>query len=302
MISLSALTLSGCITPYPDLTQSRSPCRMEPGGWCDFVRQSAVRSYGYAMLSNDAYNDEEKYTDLPIAFKPREARSDEDTGLGYAVFDRFKVKDGQRGELAARVIAFRGTDFGSPEDIFSGTFGTSQIELARKLFSAEIAELPPGVPIELTGHSLGGALATQLSIENPGTRAFVFNTSPFFQGDPMESDIDRVSVSERGEFLRVLRRYKAPPADEVVVINCNPSASAGAKHSIRKLADCLTWIAAYSDEAALGLLAGNAIRKPEVECGEHGKVHPGVRLGRTSEPILPCVHQPREISPEQAGA
>lgn len=289
---IGVLSLAGCITPLPDLTQSRSPCRSDPGGWCDFVREGAVETYAYAMLSANAYEDEDEYDVLPPQFVRRGVADNDDSGLAYAVFDRFVVnRSGNLAELSARVIAFRGTDSGSTSDLFSGSLGNSQREGARRVYANERAALDAqgntAVPIEVTGHSLGGALATQVSIEHPEVKAYVFNTSPFFSGDPRTNDMNRLAVSERGEFLRVLRRYKASPAADVLVINCNPSASAGAKHSIRKLGDCLTWIAAYSDKNALELLASNVIRKPEVECGDPDKVHP--RMARTDDPES-CLH------------
>lgn len=292
------LTLASCVTPYPDLTQSRSPCRSEPGGWCGFVRDIAAESYGYAMLSSNAYLDEDTYTALPAAFERREAAENDKSGLAYAVFDRFAMQpDGSRGKLAARVIAFRGTEFGSAKDVLVGSFGENQITGARVIYLAERAELDRAglddVPIEVTGHSLGGALSTQLSIDNPGVRAFIFNSSPLFDGDPMVNDADRLAISERGEFLRVLSRYKATPASDALVLNCSPSSSSAGKHSIRGLADCLTWIAAYSDAEAARLIAPNGITKPEVECGAADKVHPGV-LTVANNP--PCIHRPREVS------
>ena len=291
---LGVLLLSGCITPYPDLTQSRSPCRMEPGGWCDFVREAAVESYPYAMLASNSYRDDDAYGVLHPAFLRREASENDDSGLAYSVFDRYLLENGERTELLARVIAFRGTEFGSTSDIFSGSLGESQREGARMAYAAERAALDAeqyqDIPIEVTGHSLGGALATQISIDNQGVRAYVFNTSPFFSGDPMQNDISRLAIAERGEFLRVLRQYKAPPAADVFVINCNPSASAGEKHSIRKLADCLTWIAAYEDPLAYALLDADddPVIKPEAECGELDKPHPGAGL----RSIIQCVHAP----------
>lgn len=292
LVVLAPLALTACITPLPDLTQSRSPCRMEPGGWCDFVREAAQASYGYAMLSSNAYQDEDSYTALPLAFEPRQAADNDGSGLAYSVFDRFEVTDGQRGKLLARVIAFRGTEGASWDDLFSGSLGERQRWGARTVYVAERAALDAAglqdVAIEVTGHSLGGALATQISIEHPEVKAFLFNTSPFFTGDPMLNDTNRLALSERGEFLRLLRRYKEGAAAEQVVINCNPSANAGSKHSIRKLADCLLWIAAYGDSEALRLLEPNAVRKPEVECGPEDKVHPG------AAPLTePCVHAPR---------
>ncbi len=294
LLALGALTLGGCVQSFPDLSQARSPCRMEPGGWCQFVRDTAKQTYGYAMLSSNAYLDEDTYTQLPPAFVVRDKADNDDSGLAYSVFDRFAVgADGSQGALEAHIIAFRGTEAGSTSDIFSGSLGDAQREGAAMVYAAERAKLDArgqsAVPIETTGHSLGGALATEISINNPGVKAFVFNTSPFFRGDPMANDTDRVAVAERGEFLRVLRRYKASPAADVLTINCSPSANAGAKHSIRRLGDCLTWIAAYGDRAAFATLAPNGIAKPEVECGADDKRHPGTDAVMQE----PCIHAVR---------
>lgn len=208
--------------------------------------------------------------------------------------------DSTRANLLARVIAFRGTDKGSSSDFFHGLLGNSQRNGAREVYGAERAALDVAgmgnVPIEVTGHSLGGALATQISIDNPGVKAFVFNTSPFFGGDPLTNATARTSIYKRGEFLRALRTFKAPPAADAFVINCNPSASAGRKHNIRKLADCLTWVAAYDDDTALALLDADddRIMKSEVECGEFDKPHPAL----TTVVALPCDHAPIERSTE----
>ena len=64
MLALCLLTLSACAT-YPDISQSRSPCRMEPGGWCGFLRNGAVDVWPYAVASANAYTgDDDVFTDL----------------------------------------------------------------------------------------------------------------------------------------------------------------------------------------------------------------------------------------------
>lgn len=287
---LGILALGGCVTPLPDLSQSRSPCQTEPGGWCSFVRQAAAQSYPYAMLSANAYQDKDEYNVLPAGFAKREEAGNDGSGLAYIVVDRFP-KEARVGKPVARIIAFRGSEAGSRSDVFSGSLGDGQRDGARAIYTLERAYLDANgmtdVPIEVTGHSLGGALATQISIDNPDVKAFVFNTSPLFSGDPMQNSGNRLAIAERGEFLRLLRRYREPAAANVVVINCTPTANVGSKHSIRKLADCLTWIAAYDDSAAAELLVPNAIAKPEVECGLPDKRHPRANI---SEPTAPCVH------------
>lgn len=289
---LGVLALGGCITPLPDLSQSRSPCQTEPGGWCSFVRQAATQSYPYAMLSSNAYQDQDEYTVLPAGFAKREEADNDGSGLAYIVVDRF-AKEARVGKPVARIIAFRGTESGSRSDLFSGNLGDGQRDGARAIYTLERAFLDANgmadVPIEVTGHSLGGALATQISIDNPDVKAFVFNTSPLFSGDPMQNSGNRLAIAERGEFLRLLRRYREPAAANVVVINCSPTADVGSKHSIRKLADCLTWIAAYEDQAAFAVLASNGIDKPEVECGPADKPHSGASTNN-AEPGAPCVH------------
>lgn len=286
-----ALALTGCITPLPDISQSRSPCRTEPGGWCDFVREAAREAYPFAMMSNNAYLDEEAYAQLPAGFERRKSLDNDDSGLAYIVFDQYT---GDR-KLTRRVIAFRGTDAGSTSDLFAGSFDDRQRNEAEAAYVRERALLDQagltGVPIIVAGHSLGGALATQISINHPEVRAYVFNTSPFFSGDPAANDSNRVAISERGEFLRILRRYKTPPAADVIIINCNPSLNVGSKHSIRRLSDCLMWIAAYSDREALQLVNSEtpAVNKPEVECGDADKRHPGL-MEKAAEP---CLHMPK---------
>lgn len=304
LASLAAGALAGC-TSLPDISQARSPCRYEPGGWCGFMRVGAAQAFPYAIAATNAYRgDDDVFVDTGEGLRPIDrldiAPEDAKTGFSYELFERL-AKLGDSGEPAAdgkrrvteRIIAFRGTDFDGLSDIYYGTLRRRQIELALAYFERERARFSDGAPWVAAGHSLGGALATEVSIHYPDTRAFLFNTSPFFDGPPSANDARRVAFNERGEFLRQLRRYRSAPAADLFTLNCAPGRSSFRKHKIRALADCITWIAAYESAEAARLVAANRIRKPPVECGAPDKPHPG------PHPAIdqPCVHRAR---PERA--
>ncbi len=298
-IALLLLTLGGCVT-YPDISQSRSPCRSEPGGWCAFVREAAVEAWPYAVASTNAYvGDDDLFIDLGPTLN-RIERSDipmdyEGKGFGYEVFEQFAP--GTWGDPdrvpVARILAFRGTDFDGFTDIFYGTLRSDQIEIAVRTFENERERFSDDVPWIVTGHSLGGALATEVSIKYPEVRAFMFNTSPFYEGDGMTNDVRRTVFNERGELLRRFARFDSAPAAELFTLNCAPQKGTITKHKIRPLADCITWIAAYGDKEAYAVVKANNVSKPMVECGEEGKPHPGTGYRQ----LEPCVHVARrEVS------
>ncbi len=294
-----ALTLSACAT-MPDISQSRSPCRTEPGGWCAFMRDAAVEAYPYAIAATNAYTgDDDLFVDLGSRLVPLErlpiAEEDADKGFGYELFTHYApgTADDPTREPIARILAFRGTDFDGFTDIFYGTLRNDQIEIAVDTYEAEAARFDDDIPWVVVGHSLGGALATEVSIEYPTVRAYMFNTSPFYGGDGMTNDMRRTVINERGEVLRRFAQRTAPAAD-VYTLNCGPENDSFTKHRIRLLADCLIWIAAYEDDEAGDLIQGQAgtdmpIRKPMVECGPADKPHPGTER----MPNATCVHQSR---------
>ena len=295
MLALCLLTLSACAT-YPDISQSRSPCRLEPGGWCGFVREGAVEVWPYAVASANAYTgDDDVFTDLGPTLERLErlpiGEEAAGKGFGYEVFAQYAPGTAGQPEREpiARIVAFRGTDFNGLTDIFYGTLRNDQIEFALAAFKAERArvEFTDAVPWIVTGHSLGGALATEVSIANPQVRAYMFNTSPFYGGADRVNDMQRTVFNERGEVLRRFARYDLAPAADVFTINCAPRNGQFTKHKIRPLADCIAWIAAYGDPDALALVQANGVQKPMVECGAEDKPHPGVGFREPG----PCIHR-----------
>lgn len=301
LASLFLLALSGCAT-FPDITQARSACVMEPGGWCSFTRDAASDSFVYAIAATNVYKDEDEMFDLAgtslrlvksAELPEEEAR----TGFDYDIYERYERDPGalQGERLLERIMAFRGTDAGARDVIF-GSLRDDHRELALKYFDIEIANHPGTSQWVVTGHSLGGALATEVSVRKPdmeNLRVFAFNVSPFHTYNNGQLDTKRIVINERGEILRDFRRFRpAPPAD-MYIVSCIPRESSLEKHSITRLASCLTWIAAYRSNEAMTFIEANAngpertrIAKPPVECGEPEKVHPGP--GHVERE--PCLH------------
>lgn len=289
---LMTVSLSACVT-YPDVSQSRSPCQLEPGGWCAFVREAAVDAFPYAVASTNAYTGDDELFAKPGRVLQRLERlpiapEDAAKGFDYQIFNQFA--SGTGGDAArkpiARVLAFRGTDLKGLSDIFYGSLRSDQIELAVRYFEAEQQRWGSDPQWIVTGHSLGGALATEVSVLHPEVQAYMFNTSPFYRSEARENGLKRTVFNERGELLRRFARFDEPPAANVFTLNCEPRKGSITKHKVRPLADCIAWIAAYASEDALALVKANAILKPFVECGPEDQVHPGPGARASS----PCVH------------
>lgn len=290
--------LSGCVITkgaLPDLTQAHGPCTDQAGGWCGFTRNIAVASWEYAQLSSNAYCDSSAVFGLPAGYtvirrfpaqdicdlERAAALKDEDAkaslkpirksvsklkshGFNYTVYD----KRNGAGKLERRVIAFRGTDANQLTDWVYGNLSNTQRNQGVELYKLERdkldAEGGKAIPITTTGHSLGGAIAIQVSLENEGVDAYVFNTSPRYTLIQPNAN-KRVGVAERGDILEVLRNRSMPTRHDMMIINCRPTDGRFSAHAIRELAECLTWIAAKSDNAAKSSVASNKIIQPEGE-------------------------------------
>ncbi len=109
---------------------------------------------------------------IPSQWKRRDTSIvDANTGLFAAVFLNESDKE--------VVVAVRGTEFWSLKDWTQNFFPSlgGQADFARTEVE-KIMEEYEGWSISITGHSLGGGLALQLSHELSGVNAIVFNPSP----------------------------------------------------------------------------------------------------------------------------
>ena len=86
--------------------------------------------------------------------------------------------------------------------------------------------------------------------------------------------------------------FRIAPQD-VLVINCRPRGAPWSDHSVYRLAQCLTWIAAYDSEDAHQSVEANAIPKPWVECGERMDRHPGPQAAQAPKVAVNCLHKPK---------
>lgn len=328
LLSLVALAtgLSGCIATksLPDLTQAHGPCTDEDGGWCGFTRTAAAQSWQYAQLSSNAYCDDSEVFDLPAGYtvirrlpaqdvcdlERAAAKGDLDAkaklkpihkaeaklkthGFNFTVYD----KRSAAGVLERRVIAFRGTDRKQLSDWIDGSIRSTQREQGLGLYNEERAALDAeggkGIPITVTGHSLGGAIAIQVSLQHEGVDAYVFNTSPRYTLLPPNKNL-RLAIAERGDILEVLRARSMPARQDMLIINCRPTEGRVAAHAIRELAACVTWIAAKTDAAARASVAANKLTRPEGE-------DQNLRWGLPPEPAAPLAPAPiAEAGPPEA--
>jgi pimeloyl-ACP methyl ester carboxylesterase len=245
------LLLSGCIHWRQDPLTGLD----HVSGWSDQVRAAADEAYLYAQMSVNAYDDEDRY-DLGPAVRTIENAPNNELGFAYSIFEHRRA-----GGLEV-VIAFRGTEFRTTEDWIDGNLFARQNPQGLALYDRIRARYDPDVPITVTGHSLGGGIAIQVSLERPNVKAYVFNTSPRFRLRGSSQPNRRLSIVEYGEFLKAARLFGREANQTYVSLNCSRGLNSIAQHSSRRLADCLTRIAAYQQPEARASLARNHIPPP----------------------------------------
>ena len=252
----AASLLAGCASTGADvLGRSSLTNDGHPSGWALEVRQTAVDAYLYSQLALDAYQRGNAMA-LPAHVRLDSVVTGRVPGFSAAVYS---VARGD-GRPAERVIAFRGTEGKVWElDWIHGNLLAKQNGDGTELFDRVRTAVPAGTPVTLTGHSLGGAIALHVSLRREGAPVYVFDPSSRFTRGPAPQRNCRVAVSHGYEINKVLRLLAVDPAGTYTSLSCDRSFRLFANHSMRRLAECLTQVAATEDDGALASLTLNGL-------------------------------------------
>lgn len=203
--------------------------------------------------------------DLGGVFTPAAPPTDNDEiGLAYAVYTRTE------GACAPEVvIAFRGTEgVTNLRDMWHGNLRGRQnlrgLEVYDEWVRWRNANLP-GARMTVTGHSLGGGIATFISMNRPNVASFAFDGSPrFWRLDRTRRQVNiRHQIAETGEVL-IWARAVMPRTDLLYTpVNCVWSWKPITQHDMRNLAICLTQVASWETSDAERSLVLNHLPVPE---------------------------------------
>ena len=257
-MTATALALTGCQHWQENTPVTLTGCDHETG-WSDQVRATAGETWLFAQMAANAYAGLAPF-DLGPGVREIERRDNDDAGFAYAIFERAAAA----GRPTAYVIAFRGTEnHDNPfVDWFYGNLLGRQNARGLAVYDALRARVGDA-PIAVTGHSLGGGVASHVSMCREGVDTYVFNSSPRFRRcDGEWIDNRRWSVVERGEALKAGRVFLPEATQKYTSINCTRTGGPVYQHGMALLASCLTGLAAWAEPEARTSLTRNAIPWP----------------------------------------
>jgi len=212
-----------------------------PSGWCKETRQTAAEAYLYAQMSANTYDEPYAFS-LPKRISLRRSVPNDDIGFAYSIYD--VSKDGVFIEV---VIAYRGTE--DYKDWWYGNVLGKQNKTGLSVYDEIRSTTPENIPVTVTGHSLGGAIAVEVSLKRKNVNAYVFNTSPRFFSGGQSIENKRVSIVEYGEVLKAIRAPAREATQTYTSIDCS-TGNPISQHKQVKLASCLTRIASFDDSEA----------------------------------------------------
>lgn len=226
--------------------------------------QLASRHFVHAAMASNVYR---KPFESPIFVIPDWFLLDRQESTSGLMLDVY----GTQSTIATSsqiVVAYRGTDFDSILD-WKTNFSITEPQQFRQAFDhlKRVRELNHTARITTVGHSLGGAIAINLSLRNPNVHAVAFNPSPrAFFGKRTNPENERTLIYEKGEVLDLLfgpwLRFRLPSS--TMYGNYNfldyrvTSISPLPEHGIYELARALTVVAMMRDsETARELFVAN---------------------------------------------
>lgn len=234
-------------------------------GWNSDTIAMAKKTWLYAQLASNVYSEE---ADEPQDFRLGDdivlldPQDNDEIGLAYSVYER----RGPAGPIEL-IIAFRGTEgFLGKEGRKDWQYGN--LTMAQQRSGLDVYDdwrnrpEASGIPISVTGHSLGGSISIQISLCRGNVDTYVFNSSPRFRDCHKAIESNRYSVVEHGEVLKLARIFGREASQQYNSIGCIRRVNPVRQHQMRHLAECLTRIAAVAgkDGGAIASLE----RNPEV--------------------------------------
>ncbi|WP_309628436.1 hypothetical protein [Brevundimonas sp.] len=195
--------------------------------------------------------------DLGPTVEEFERKANDDIGYAYVIFERR-----WSAHPPEWVIAYRGTENDTLLDWWNGNLWGRQNARGLATYDDLRMRLGPDAKISVAGHSLGGGIATYVSLCRANTDSYIFNSSPRFRDCYPRAENTRRSVAETGEVLKGVRIFGNEATQTYTSVNCMRGVRVVTQHSISALANCLTGAAAWSDSEARTSLTRNSIPFP----------------------------------------
>lgn len=172
----------------------------------------ASKAIPFAIMANNVYRSPDDKPIFSLPYWSVVDRQESDSGL--ALEEWHKIVNGKIVEVA---IVYKGTDAPSLKDWRTNLsiwfepkqYAEAQVHFENLLNKTELNS----IPITVTGHSLGGGIAINVSLRHSTTnrpiRTFAFNTSPRGFYKPVNYSVmaERYLLDEKGEFLSGARPF-----------------------------------------------------------------------------------------------
>lgn len=220
-------------------------------GWSDQTIELAGHAWLYAQLALNVYSDESVKDKLKLP-KHISLLKSYKSGNGF-YSEVFKDDD-----LDQYIFVIRGTD--NPIDWIRGNlpFVENQCKTGLDFYDQSLKEYKVGSMV-VVGHSLGGGIATHISLNREVIKSYSFNGSPVFKRLGKNISNERYSIVEHGEALKIARLF----GDEATQLYTSIGLSSGLpihQHSMLPMAIGLTQIAAIRNSAAKNSLLENKLQ------------------------------------------